>query len=32
MVWAKNNIALADSHPKLATWFEKLRKLEKLIK
>jgi hypothetical protein len=28
MVWAKENIALDQSHPKLAIWFEQLRKLE----
>jgi glutathione S-transferase len=28
MVWAKENIALADSMPKLSTWFERLRSFE----
>ena len=28
MVWARENIALDQSHPKLAIWFEQLRKLE----
>jgi glutathione S-transferase len=28
LVWAKNNIALTESHPKLTTWFEQLRALD----
>ena len=28
MVWSRANIALAQTHPKLSTWFEQLRALE----